>query len=111
LRWLSAPIHRLWADPSARTHGWQLDLSHLPEILRAQRRHAALTHHPDYWRLHTAIREATHAIYQVLTTATGPKAAAAPAPARPTWCADPMAQETKDRKQGCVVGLAADDGP
>ena len=58
--------HRLWIGPSARTHAGQLDVSPLPEILRAQRRHLAqLRHHP--WQdVETAIGDATRALYQAL---------------------------------------------
>jgi hypothetical protein len=58
--------HRLWIAPSARTHDGQLDISQLPEILRAQRRHCHLVqlHHP--WRLGDAVRDATSAIYRAI---------------------------------------------
>jgi hypothetical protein len=58
--------HRLWTGPSARTHAGQLDISQLPEILHAQRRHATLSHHPGYWHLDTAVSDATHAIHRAL---------------------------------------------
>jgi hypothetical protein len=58
--------HRLWTGPSARTHAGQLDVSQIPEILRAQHRHLAqLRHHP--WQdVDTAISDATRALYHAL---------------------------------------------
>jgi hypothetical protein len=58
--------HRLWTGPAARTHAGQLDVSQLPEILHAQRQHAALSHHPDWRRFGTAISDATHTIRQAV---------------------------------------------
>lgn len=58
--------HRLWTGPSARTPAGQLDVSQLPEILYAQRRHTALSHHPDWRRADAAISDATHTIHQAL---------------------------------------------
>jgi len=43
------------------------DVSQLPEILRAQRRHAALSHHPDWRRADTVLSDATHTIHRALT--------------------------------------------
>jgi hypothetical protein len=62
--------HRLWIGPSARTHAGQLDISPLPEILRAQRRHLAqLRHHP--WQdVEATISAATRAIHQALRDGT-----------------------------------------
>jgi hypothetical protein len=62
--------HRLWTGPAARSHAGQLDVSPLPEILRAQRRHRHLAqlHHP--WRLGDAVHDATQAIYQALRAGT-----------------------------------------
>jgi hypothetical protein len=58
--------HRLWIGPSARTPAGQLDVSQLPEILHAQRCHAALSYHPDWRRAGTAISDATHTIHRAL---------------------------------------------
>jgi hypothetical protein len=58
--------HRLWTGPAARTHAAQLDISQLPEILRAQRRHHAQLHDHPWQDVDTAISHATHAIYQAL---------------------------------------------
>jgi hypothetical protein len=58
--------HRLWIGPSARSHGGQLDVSQLPEILRAQRRRLVLTHRHHWWQVDTAISDATRAIHQAL---------------------------------------------
>lgn len=62
--------HRLWTGPSARTHDGQLDISPFPEILRAQRRHLALTHRYHWWHVDTAIKDATRAIYHALRAGT-----------------------------------------
>lgn len=62
--------HRLWTGPAARTHAGQLDISQLPEIFRAQRRHLAqLRDHPQQ-DVDTAISDATRAIYQALRDGT-----------------------------------------
>lgn len=58
--------HRLWTGPAARSHAGQLDISQLPEILRAHRRHLALVHHHHWWHVDTAVSDATCAIYQAL---------------------------------------------
>ena len=58
--------HRLWIGPSARTHAGQLDVSQLPEILRAQRRHLAQLHHHRWWGVEAAISDATHTIHSFL---------------------------------------------
>ena len=62
--------HRLWTGPAARSTAGQLDVSPLPEVLRAQRRHRHLAqlHHP--WRWGDAISGATSAIYQALRAGT-----------------------------------------
>jgi hypothetical protein len=62
--------HRLWIGPSARTHADQLDISQLPEILRAQRRHLGQLHHRRWWDVDAAIRDATQTIRQALRTGT-----------------------------------------
>jgi hypothetical protein len=62
--------HRLWTGPSARSHAAQLDVSQLPEILRAQRRHLALVHHHHWWHVDTAVSDATHDIYHALRAGT-----------------------------------------
>jgi len=62
--------HRLWIGPSARTLGAQLDVSQLPEILRAQRRHLAQLHHHRWRDVQAAISDATHAIHGGLRTGT-----------------------------------------
>ena len=61
---------RLWTGPAARTHAGQLDISPLPEILRAQRRHLALAHQHDWWHVDTAVSDATGAIHQALRAGT-----------------------------------------
>jgi hypothetical protein len=67
--------HRLWAGPSARTHASQLDISPLPEILRAQRRHLAQLHHHHHWQLvDIAVSDATHTVLRALASAPGPRA-------------------------------------
>lgn len=58
--------HRLWTGPAARTHDGQLDISPFPEVLRAHRRHLALTRVHDWWHVDTVIKDATLAIYQAL---------------------------------------------
>ena len=58
--------HRLWTGPAARTHAGQLDVSQLPEILQAQRRHLAQLHHHPWQEVEAAISDATRAIYQAL---------------------------------------------
>ena len=58
--------HRLWTGPAARTHAAQLDISQLPEILQAQRRHLAQLHRHPWQDVDTAISAATQAIYQAL---------------------------------------------
>jgi hypothetical protein len=62
--------HRLWTGPSARSHAAQLDISSFPEVLRAQRRHLALVHQHDWWRVETAVSHATSAIYHALRRGT-----------------------------------------
>ena len=62
--------HRIWIGPSARTHAGQLDVSPLPEILRAQRRHVALVHQHPWQQVDTAIDDATRAIHQALRAST-----------------------------------------
>ena len=56
--------HRLRVGPSARTHAGQLDVSQLPEIHRAQRRHLAQLRHHPWWLVDTAISDATHTIHR-----------------------------------------------
>jgi hypothetical protein len=58
--------HRLWTGPAARTYAGQLDISPLPEILRAQRRHLAQLGHYQWQEVDTAIGDAARAIYQAL---------------------------------------------
>jgi hypothetical protein len=58
--------HRLWTGPSARTHAGQLDVSQLPEILRAQRRHLAQLHRHPWQQVDAAISDATRAIHRAL---------------------------------------------
>jgi hypothetical protein len=58
--------HRLWTGPAARTHAAQLDISQLPEILKAQRRHHAQLHDHPWQDVEAAISHATRAIYQAL---------------------------------------------
>jgi hypothetical protein len=58
--------HRLWIGPSARSHADQLDVSQLPEILRAQRRHLAQLHHHRWWEVEAAISDATRTIHNAL---------------------------------------------
>ena len=62
--------HRLWTGPSARTHADQLDVSQLPEVLHAQRRHRHLaqTHHP--WHLGDAVHDATQTLHDALRVGT-----------------------------------------
>jgi hypothetical protein len=62
--------HRLWIGPSARSHAGQLDVSPFPEVLRAQRRHLALTHQHDWWHVDTAVSDATGAIHGALCAGT-----------------------------------------
>jgi len=58
--------HRLWIGPSARSHAGQLDVSQLPGIFRAQRRHLAQLHHRRWWEVQAAISDATAAIHGAL---------------------------------------------
>jgi hypothetical protein len=58
--------HRLWTGPAARTHAAQLDISQLPEILRAQHRHLAQLRDYPWQDVDTVISDATRAIYQAL---------------------------------------------
>jgi hypothetical protein len=51
---------------SARTHAGQLDISQLPEILQAQRRHLAQLHRHSQQDVDAAVGDATQAIYQAL---------------------------------------------
>lgn len=60
--------HRLWIGPTARSHAGQLDVSQLPEILRAQRRHLAQLHHHRPWEVQAAISDAAHTIRRGLRT-------------------------------------------
>ncbi|MGE5286508.1 MAG: hypothetical protein ACM3ML_04745 [Micromonosporaceae bacterium] len=62
--------HRLWMGPSARSHAGQLNISPLPEILRAQRCHLALVRHHHWWQVDTAISDATRAIHAALRAGT-----------------------------------------
>jgi hypothetical protein len=62
--------HRLWIGPSARTHAGQLEVSALPEIFRAQRRHLAQLRHHRWWDVQAAISGATNAIHHALRTGT-----------------------------------------
>ena len=58
--------HRLWIGPSARTHACQLDISQLPEILRAQRHHLAQLHRHQWQEVDAAISDATRTIHRAL---------------------------------------------
>jgi hypothetical protein len=62
--------HRLWIGPSARTPAGQLDISQLPEVLHAQRRHLAQVHRHPWQQVDIAISGATRAIYQALRSGT-----------------------------------------
>ena len=62
--------HRLWTGPAARSHDGQLDVSPLPEIVRAQRRHLALVHHHPWQLVDLAVSDATRAIHQALRAGT-----------------------------------------
>jgi hypothetical protein len=64
--------HRLWTGPAARTIDGQLDLSHLPGILRAHRRHRHLVRAYDHlpWQPGDALREATGATRRAIATGT-----------------------------------------
>jgi hypothetical protein len=62
---------QLWTGPSARTHAGQLDISQLPEVLRAQRRHIALLHHHQWRHAGDAVTGATHATCRPCTPAPG----------------------------------------
>src|SRR5262249_4540247 len=62
--------HRIWIRPAARSPAGQLDVSQLPEILHAQRRHLALTHQHDWLRVDTAVSDATGAIDGALCAGT-----------------------------------------
>jgi hypothetical protein len=59
--------HRLWIGPSARTYAGQLDVSPLPEALRAQRRHLAQLRHHHWRQVDDAISQATDTIYRGLS--------------------------------------------
>ena len=63
-------LRSLWTGPAARTHAGQLDISQLPEILRAQRRHLARLHHHQQHQVETAVSDATRAIHQALRAGT-----------------------------------------
>jgi hypothetical protein len=58
--------HRLWTGPSARSHASQLDVSQLPEVIRAQRRHIVLLHQHRRWHVDDAITDARHAICRAI---------------------------------------------
>jgi hypothetical protein len=58
--------HRLWIGSAARTHAGQLDISPLPEILRAHRRHLAQLRHHNWQDVEAAVSDATRAIYGAL---------------------------------------------
>jgi hypothetical protein len=64
--------HRLWTGPTARTIDGQLDLSHLPGILRAHRRHRHLVRACDHlpWQPGDALREAIGAIRRAIAIGT-----------------------------------------
>jgi hypothetical protein len=62
--------HRLWIAPSARSHAGQLDVSQLPGVCRAQRRHLALLHHHRWWDVQAAISDAKLAIHGALRAGT-----------------------------------------
>jgi hypothetical protein len=62
--------HRIWTGPAARTHASQLDISQLPEILRAHRHHLAQLHCHPWQDVDTAISNAIRAIYQALRDGT-----------------------------------------
>lgn len=62
--------HQLWTGPAARSHDQQLDVSPLPEIGRAHRRHLALIHRYPRHHVDTAVSEATSALYQAIRDGT-----------------------------------------
>jgi hypothetical protein len=62
--------HQIWIGPSARAHAGQLDISQLPGILRAQRRHLALIRHHQWWQVDDAISDATRTIHRALRAGT-----------------------------------------
>jgi hypothetical protein len=62
--------HRLWTGPAARTHAGQLDVSQLPEILRAQRRHLVLLNHHQQHEVETTVSTAITAVCQALRDGT-----------------------------------------
>jgi hypothetical protein len=58
--------HRLWIGPSPRTRAAQFDVSQLPGIFRAQRRHLAQLQHHRWWEVQAAISDAAHALHSAL---------------------------------------------
>lgn len=62
--------HRLWTGPAARTPAGQLDVSQLPEVLRAQRRHLALLNHHQQHEVEATVSTATTAAHQALRAGT-----------------------------------------
>jgi hypothetical protein len=58
--------HLLWIGPSARTPAGQLDVTPLPEIPRAQRRHLAQLHRHQWQEVDAAISDAARAIHGAL---------------------------------------------
>jgi hypothetical protein len=71
---VTCPRHRLWTGPSARTHAGQLDISQLPEISRARRRHLAQLQRHHWRHVNDAITDAAIAICHAPCTATpGPR--------------------------------------
>jgi hypothetical protein len=55
---------------AARSHDGQLDISQLPEIGRAQRRHLASVRHYHWWHVDVAVSDATRAIHHALRAGT-----------------------------------------
>jgi hypothetical protein len=62
--------HRLWTGPAARTCAGQFDVSHLPEILRAHRRHLALLNHHQQHEVEAVVGTAITAVHQALRDGT-----------------------------------------
>jgi hypothetical protein len=62
--------HRLWIGPSARTDAGQLDVSQLPEVLGAQRRHLDLVYRHHWRHADDAISDAARAIGLAISAGT-----------------------------------------
>lgn len=62
--------HRLWTGPAARTHAGQLDVSQLPEVLSAQRRHLALLNRHQRHEVEATVSTAITAVRQALRDGT-----------------------------------------